>query len=368
MTALPRTSAAIERGMSAGLHIGAQLYVSTDGKAVTDLAFGEARPGVPMTPDTLMVWLSAGKPITAVAIAQLWERGLLGLDDLVVRYIPEFGPHGKDRITIRQLLTHTAGIRGVANAWTDEPWDTIIARICAARPEPGWVPGEKAGYHLASSWYVLGEIVRRVSGRPLDQFAREEIFQPLGMKDSWLALPPERYAEYGQRIGWMRDDESNQGPDVPNMSDDTMAGAALLKPGRSARGPARELGYFYEALLAGGVRNGTRILSPETVRAMTTPQRLGMFDRTFKHVMDWGLGFIIDSKRYDKGAAPYGYGAHASPRAFGHGGSQSSTGFADPEHGLAVALIFNGRCGEERHDQRLRSVLAALYEDLHLTT
>ena len=100
---------AIESGLERGLHVGAQLYVSRDGKPVADLAFGIARDGVPMTPDTIMLWMSSIKPITAVAVAQIWERGKIALDDPVAKYIPAFGDKGKDRITIRHVLTHTGG-------------------------------------------------------------------------------------------------------------------------------------------------------------------------------------------------------------------------------------------------------------------
>src|SRR5260221_1340254 len=108
---LERARKTIESGIEHGLHVGAQLYVSLDGKPVADLAFGMAREGVPMTSDTIMLWMSATKPITVVALAQVWERGKIALDDLVAKYIPAFGAKGKDRITIRHLLTHTGGFR-----------------------------------------------------------------------------------------------------------------------------------------------------------------------------------------------------------------------------------------------------------------
>jgi CubicO group peptidase (beta-lactamase class C family) len=368
---LPRTMAAIERGRAEGLHVGAQVYASLGGRPVADLAVGRARtgPDVPMRPDTLMLWMSATKPVTAVAVAQQWERGRLDLDDPVARHVPEFGAKGKEQITIRHLLTHTAGIRALAGKWEDQPWDGIIAAICAARPEPGWEPGHKAGYHLATSWYLLGEIVRRLDGgaRSYDRYVREEIFTPLGMSDSWIGLPPERYRAYGERVGFMHDthDPRVAGPMHPL---DAEEGAAACRPGSNGRGPARELGFFYEMLLGRGARNGQRLLSPQAVEAITAPHRVGMFDHTFRHVMDWGLGFLVNSARYGADTVPYGYGPHAAPRTFGHGGSQCSTGFADPEHGLAVAIVWNGRAGEPRHDRRLRETLAALYEDVGLAT
>ena len=99
---------------------------------------------------------------------------------------------------------------------------------------------------------------------------------------------------------------------------------------------------------------------------MTSRQREGMFDNTFKRVIDWGLGLIIDSKRYGIENVPYGYGRYASDNTFGHGGSQSSVGFADPDRQLAVGCYFNGMPGEAAHQKRLRAVLDALYEDLGL--
>src|SRR5215207_5669824 len=130
---VPRTRQALEAGIGAGLHLGAQLYASLNGKVLADGALGEDRPGVPLTPDHLMLWLSSTKPVTAVAIAQIWELGRLELDDPVARHIPEFAANGKERITLRHLLTHTAGIRMLDTGW-HEPWEAVIARICAMKP------------------------------------------------------------------------------------------------------------------------------------------------------------------------------------------------------------------------------------------
>ena len=370
----------MEAGLREGLHIGAQAYVSLKGETVADLALGEARPGVPMRPDTLMVWMSSTKPVAAVAVAQLWERGRLELDEPVAAHVPEFAANGKERITIRHLLTHTAGIRGLLGRWEAGAWDEIIAAVCAARPEPDWPAGGKAGYHVATSWYVLGELVRRADehNRPFERYVREMVFEPLGMRDSWVGMPPERFRAYGQRIGWMQD-TSDPVPRPANPEADTEAGAAACRPGSNGRGPARELGRFYEMMLNhGAVVDGApapdspagahpvRVLLPQTVEALTAAHRVGMFDVTFKHVMDWGLGFIVNSNRYGADTVPYGFGPHASPRAFGHSGHQSSSGFADPEHGLAVAVVCNGMPGEAKHDRRMRAVHAAVYEDLGL--
>ncbi len=136
-----------------------------------------------MTPDTLNIWLSTTKPLTAAAFALLWQRGLADLDHPVARYIPEFGNGGKEAITIRHLLTHTAGIRMLNVGWPEASWDEILAKICATRIEPRWVPGQKAGYHLSSSFFVLGELIARLAGEPFRDFVRRELFEQLGMEN-----------------------------------------------------------------------------------------------------------------------------------------------------------------------------------------
>src|SRR5687768_7400980 len=114
---LPRTVELIEQGIADRLHLGAQLYLSKDGQPLADLAVGQSRLDEPMTPDHLTLWLSSSKPIAAVAIAQLWERGLIDLDDRIAAHSPEFAHGGKDPIALRHILTHTAGFRGSANSW-----------------------------------------------------------------------------------------------------------------------------------------------------------------------------------------------------------------------------------------------------------
>ncbi|HVR09158.1 MAG TPA: serine hydrolase domain-containing protein [Thermoanaerobaculia bacterium] len=376
---LPRARQAILDGVRAGIHLGAQLYVSRHGAVIADAAAGESRPGRPLRRDDLMLWLSSTKPVAAVAIAQLWERGRLELDDPVVRHIPEFAAHGKGAITLRHLLTHTAGIRLLDVGWPQDSWDAIVARIAAMRPEPRWVPGRKAGYHHASSWFLLGEIVRRLDGRPFAAYAREEVFAPLDMLDSWIGMPVETYRELREqgRICPVYDTAGSAGgaggAPVP-QGWDSEAWCTGTHPGGNGYGPISQLGRFYEMLLARGRAPGgagapdRRILSPQAVEAMTARHRAGMLDHTFQHVLDWGLGFILDSRQYGAATVPYGYGNHASPRTFGHSGYRSSTAFADPEAGLAVALAFNGTPTDEVHEQRIRSVLDALYEDVGLAS
>jgi len=355
--------AALESGISAGLHLGGQIYVSRADERLVDFAFGTAQPGAEMTREHLMLWLSSGKPVTAIAIAQLWEEGMVALDDPVVEHLPEFGVHGKGDITLRHLLTHTGGIRMLDTGWPRLDWDEIIARIAASRPEPSWVPGHKAGYHRASSWFVLAEIVRRCSGQPFERYVRERIFVPLGMEDCWIGMPEERYRSYGSRIAAMFDTEAQPFEAHPWT---TARRLTTCFPGGNACGPVRQLGRLYEALAGGGRLGAGRILRPQTVEALAARHRVGLFDRTFQCRMDWGLGLIPNSSYLGEESIPYQYGPRASMRTYGHSGYRSSTAFADPEAGIVVALAFNGTPSDEAHGERIRTVLAALYEDLGL--
>lgn len=362
---LPKTREILQEGIEQGLHLGGQLYASRHGKPIADLAFGEVRPGEAMTPEHLMLWLSASKPVTAVALAKLWERGAFALDDPMARHIPEFAAGGKEVITVRHLLTHTGGIRMFETGWPDASWDEIVARICERKLEPRWIPGRTAGYHEASSWFVLGELIHRLDGRPFERYLREEVLEPLAMRDSWIGMPAERHREYGERIAptW-----NTEKPDAPSHGWESEPRCIRPSPGGNGRGPLRELGRFYEMLLADGTLDGVRLLTPQTVAAVTSRHRVGLEDKTFRAKLDWGLGFIVDSKHYRQDRLPYGYGPHASTHTFGHSGYRSVVAFADPDHALAVALAWNGTPADAAHETRTTRTLAALYEDLDLAS
>ncbi len=360
---LPQAVAHAEQGIRDGLHKGVQLYVSLDGCAVANCGIGESRDGVAMTRETLTLWVSAGKPLTAVAVMRLVEDGRVGLGQPVAAHIPEFAQQGKEGVTVRHLLTHTAGLRQIVLGWPNDPWDEIIHRICQTGLQDGWVPGERAGYDAGKSWFVLGELVRRLEGRPVDDVVREDIMRPLGMRDSWMAIPPDVLAGYGDRLGhvWAH---KPAGLKLLRSHDPVVVGAP--SPGASCRGPICELGFFYEMLLNRGQRDGCQILEPATAALMTQRHREGLFDETFGHTIDFGLGLIVDSNRYGPETVPYGFGKYCSPRAFGHGGARSSIGFADPEYGLVVAAVANGCPPEPIHNERFRRLLTLIYEDLGL--
>ncbi|HEY0008055.1 MAG TPA: serine hydrolase domain-containing protein [Tepidisphaeraceae bacterium] len=354
---MQRAERVIRAGKEQGLHRGAQLFVHHRGQTVCDQAFGEAQPDVAMRNTTPMLWMSAGKPLAAVAMLQQIERGRATLDTRVAQVLPAFARNGKDAITIRHLLTHTAGFRGPLNSFTPGPWEAIIERVCRLKQEPGWTPGEKAGYHVGSSWFILGELVRLLDGRRYEQYVREEIFARVGVNTSTVGLLS--IEEYDART------TSIVAPDFPgNHPVDALT---VCRPGANARGPIRDLAQFYISLL----NHDGRLLSSEMSRQMVARQREGMFDHTFKEITDWGWGVKLDSKRYktrEERPEQYGYGLHASDQTFGHSGNQCSCAFADPAHDLVVAWCTNGMPGEAAHQERQNAINTAIYEDLKLAS
>lgn len=377
---LPRAAAVLQQGIDAGLHLGAQLSVRLHGKPVADLALGHSRPGVAMGSDTLALWLSAGKPATAVGIALLLDRGLIDLDAPVAAYLPAFAAGGKEGVTVAHVLTHTGGFRHAGSNTSPEPWDAVLAKICESSLQPGATPGGQAGYHVAGGWYVLGELLRRLDPQhlPPGGFVRAEVFEPLGMTDCWVGMPPERFEFYGDRIG-LDFDTTNQEAPKPLAFFNSQAGSVLSRPGGNARGPMSQLALLYDELLRcqgdleSRVTDRPPLLTRETALLFTGRRREGMFDETFKHTIDWGYGFLIDSKQYGGpgggghgGQHPYGYGPHASAATFGHGGNQSVSAFADPAAGLTVAWAANGLPGPAKHERRAAAVNGAIYEDLGL--
>jgi CubicO group peptidase (beta-lactamase class C family) len=348
-----------------GLHRGAQLHVRHRGDAA-DVCVGDARDGVAMTPDRLLPWFSCTKLVTAVAVLQLWERGALALDDPVADHVPEFAAAGKGSVTIRHLLTHTAGLAlPLGDDPTADTWDDLLAAACSAPLREHWRPGWRAAYDPRGGFHVLGEVVQRVAGRPFADHSSEEVLEPLGMGDSWMALDPTRRRDYGARVGSMWATAPGKQARLIQTYEEPEA-FAEARPSSGGIGPARDLVRVPAMLLGRGSLDGERLLTEATVEAATARHRAGLKDETFGAIIDWGLGIMVSSSQYLGRPAPYGYGNHASLRAFGHGGSQSSIAFADPEHDLAVALICNGLPGEPAHHRRTQPVLTSIYEALGL--
>jgi len=342
-------------GVTDGRHPGAQLYVSRHGTPLLEFACGEAAPGVPLTVDSVTAWFSASKPLTAMAIACLYDRGRLGLDDPVRQYLPDFGA-GKESCTIRHVLTHTGGFAEAVRQADDKPWDELIAEICAYPAE--YAPGTRAGYHATAGWYVLAEIVRLVDGRTIDRFVAEELFGPAGMAGSHMGIPPAQQTALGDRLAKVALGRTERTPFADEAfitRFNSVREMARVNPSGGIRGPARDLGRFYELLLAKGQAASGAVLDPRTVELFTACHRWDMPDATLMGAnLAWGLGFGLH------GNADIHRGA--SRRVFGHSGMVSSVGLGDPVWGLSCVVITTGLLDPMTNARRLRDATGGAFE------
>jgi CubicO group peptidase (beta-lactamase class C family) len=348
----------VEAQRQEGMHDGAQLYVSRHGETLLDVAIGESRPGRPLDAGDLMLWYSSGKPLTTVAVLQLWERGRLGLDDPVARYVSSWGA-GKEEATLRHVLLHTAGFTMVGRGElfdTDLPYHEAVARIAAHPAE--WRPGTRAGYHPTSGWKVLGAVVEAVDGRPVERYLAEEVTGPAGMTESRLGVPLPDQERLGDRLApvhWKGHAFMAPDGDGVRMLEYHIERihnqpwfVAKVEPGGGMRGPARELGRFYECLLG----FGPALVDPRTVELMAAVHRYGVPDTTFAGMkIPWGLGVQV------AGSMSGGPGR----RAFGHSGMASSRGMADPDAGLVFVFVANGLPDPLSNEQRMSELTDALY-------
>ena len=347
--------AALEAGRKSGRHPGAQLYVSRYGRPVLEFACGDTLARGPMRTDSLTSWFSASKPLTAMAIGILIDRDEIRLDDPVCKFLPGFG-NGKERCTIRHVLTHQGGFANALPNESDLAWDEIVETICAAAAE--YEPGTKAGYHPTTGWYILGELVRVVDGRPIDHFLRAEIFDPLGMAESHMGIGPAEQKSLAGRLARTVNGRSER----PAFASEKFVERwnseqeiARVNPGGGIRGPARDLGRFYEMLLAGGKVGERHIVNRGTVDLFTACHRWGLPDLTLANaVLAWGLGFALHGNA-DMPLA-------ASRRVFGHPGMVSSIGMADPERRLVCVIITTGFLDPLTNARRLREVAGAVVE------
>jgi CubicO group peptidase (beta-lactamase class C family) len=330
---------AIEQLVASGEERGLQVAVYQHGVQVVDAVAGVAdlATGRLVTPDTPFFSFSIGKGVAATVVHVLAERGALAYDTPIVALWPEFGAHGKERTTIRHALSQSAGVPGLPPGLTVEDmcdWEKMCAIIAAS--EPWWEPGTKIGYHAVTFGYIIGEIVRRASGKPISQVLREEVAGPLGVADELFFGVP---AAELNRLARLEDAAGSQG-----MMDGVPADSPMLKIGpwectTAAYGnradvlqanipaggtvTARAVTRMYAALL--GEVDGVRLISPERLREVSTVAMSGP-DQVFGFPTAWGLGYSISQN---------------PPTEFGVGGVGGSNAFADTATGTTFALTKN---------------------------
>lgn len=329
----------------------AQLCVLRDGQVIVDRAFG-------CRPDALFWTFSAGKPFAALLVHRLAERGLLTLDDPVARHWPEFGRHGKDGITVRHVLRHRAGLpvaRGLvldALAMTD--WHRSIRAIEHARPR--WPPGQVPAYHIISYGFILGELVRRLTGRPVDEYLRTEFLGPLALRDVHLGLPD---------AAWPRH-VPVRGGGIPGLAGRSLVNRRRTRqaviPSAGVSATARDLATFYLALSRGGELDGVRILRAATVAAARRPTSDGEIDRFLGLPIRWSEGFQLGGPASDP-AAGRPMGRRSGAETFGHNGSNCCIAWADPVRRLVLVHLTDrltrGHAGARHLGAVADAVLAA---------
>jgi len=356
----------LERQFAAGEHIGANVCVYHRGRKVVDLWGGlfDEDTKTPWQADTMAVSFSTTKGLTATCLHILADRGLVDYQAPVSTYWPEFAKNGKEKITVYHLLTHQAGLapvpEGIYGAGLFD-WDAVIHGL--EEDEPAWEPGTASGYHAITFGFLVGEVVRRVSGKRIGQFLRDEVCAPLGLKDMYIGAPvgvepqiarlksrmaptPELMKQMLQRLSsgqplieplmeramGARPGQMLSGGNQEHDVFDTPEGHRAEIPAANGIMTARVLARMYACLGNGGELDGARLMSPERVQIMSKLQTRRP-DKVIVVDVGWALGYMTGGIE--------GWPQGPRETAFGHAGLGGSIGYCDPEIGLAFGFTTN---------------------------
>jgi CubicO group peptidase (beta-lactamase class C family) len=342
-------------GLLDGGDVGGSVAVFVDGEPVVDVwgGFADADRTTPWQRDTITGVWSVTKTMTALSALVLADRGDLDLAAPVSRYWPEFAAAGKEAVLVRHLLGHTAGLpdwEGPVEELYD--WPAATARLAAQAPQ--WEPGTAAGYHSLTQGFLVGEVIRRITGRSLGDFFAAEVAGPLGA-DFSIGLP----AEHDHRVALSvpppsRDEDFTSAPDssaapVPGTpvrvrDGNSLAWRRAQIPAASGFGNARSVALVQSALACGGAVRGVRLLSPAGCDRAREEQFSGQ-DRRLGMPARWGLGYGL-------------FGA-----TLGWGGWGGSLVMVDPVGRMAVAYVTN-QMREPADDVRGLELVMSAYDGL----
>jgi CubicO group peptidase (beta-lactamase class C family) len=367
-----RVREAFAEGFRERGEIGAAVAVTLDGETVVDLWAGHADPRRtrPWTRETIVHLYSVTKGMTALCAHRLIERGALDLDAPVARYWPEFSQRGKHAISVRWLLSHRAGLPALRTPLAPETlydWDAMCSALAAAEP---CVPPGQLSYHPVTFGWLVGELVRRVDGRSLGRFFREEIAEPLGA-DLHIGLgpaeekraaditalepPPELVAAFGS--------EAPAGPPLLVLAFVNPSGTGDHNspqhrraeiPAINGHGSALALARIYGALARGGELDGVRLLAPAAIERARSQQARDM-DTLMGVTVRMGLGYWLGQP----GVPGFAFGPNEG--AFGHPGAGGSLGFADPQARLGFGYVTNRMGSSIEVDPRAQALIEAVY-------
>ncbi len=347
----------IESQVLAGLTPGMQVIIARHGQVVLDKAIGIARcqPLTPVTPQTLFYSWSTVKPITAMCIHLLVERGKLDLDDPIAKHWREFGKHGKDRVTVRHVLAHRGGFPTTPEAinHTDPGnWEAIIRVMEDIHLK--WEPDSAIEYHPLNFGWVLAELLRRVDGRPIEIFMRDEFLRPLGMNDSYLKIDG---AELSRTVELYAPADFADGVESATAFNRPIMRLAVI-PAGGLHTTARDMARFYQMLLNGGELDRVRVLQAETIKRARTPAyKPGERERDNNLPAHKSLGFGLGGY-----AECMWGGANARISTFGHNGFATNVTFADVERDLICIVLNNGMQPDPVNDKRHRHICNTLWD------
>ncbi len=373
-----------ERNFRERGEVGASVCVTVNGETVVDLWSGIARRDTQAqwTPETISIVFSSTKGATALCAHILTSRGQLDLDAPVAKYWPEFAQAGKANIPVSMLLNHQAGLPGLREplphgAYAD--WDFMVNAL--AKEEPLWEPGTRNGYHALTIGWLVGEVVRRVSGKSLGTFFQDEVAKPLGL-DFWIGLPEEKEACVAPMIGTKPDLDSpffremttrgtitslammNTGGYMGSKPEfDTRKAHAAEIGGGGGITNARGLAGMYALLACGGKLKGVELVSPDVLARMGQVSSATGKDAVLLMPTRFALGFM---KSMDNRRAPIGIldSAITSEDAFGHVGAGGSFGFADPVAKMSFGYTMNKMGAGILLTDRGQSLVDATYRSL----
>jgi CubicO group peptidase (beta-lactamase class C family) len=333
----------------------AALCVGRNGKALEPHFFGRQRPerdAPPLRKDALFLLASITKPVTVTAVMLLAERGRLSLEDPVAAYVPRFAAHGKGDVRLRHLATHTSGLPDMLPnneqlRAAHQPLARFVEETCRLAPQ--FAPGTNVQYQ-SMGIAVLAEVVHQVSGQTLAEFLRQELFVPLGMHDTSLGWQPEKK----ERIAGLRISPKDQKTD---WNWNTPYWLGFGAPWGGLISSPADMARFCLMMLNGGALDGVRVLSPATVRAMTTNQLSGMpqVSEVERRCRPWGLGWRLQWL-----AEPSSFGDLLGPHCYGHWGATGTLAWLDPD-ARAFGLLFTTQPLEERYRlmARISNIVAA---------
>ncbi|TXS44574.1 serine hydrolase domain-containing protein [Streptomyces sp. t39] len=356
--------------------LGAAVSVIVDGDPVVDLWGGWADAGRtrPWERDTLVNVWSTTKGPTALCAHLLADRGLLDLDAPVAVYWPEFAAAGKEKVLVRHLLSHRAGLAGLREPHSLDDlydWDLTCSRLAAT--EPWWEPGTRSGYHALTYGHLVGEVVRRITGVLPGDFLAAEITGPLGI-DFTIGLPDEESGRVAELVHPQAAPGGEQAaafaqlppvavaalanPGTGIAAANTAAWRAAQIPAANGHGTARAVAALYGIVAGRGEHGGRRVLSAEAAERVREGQGAC-------RDLVLGAGFARDT---EVALGLWLSGAHGSygpnPRAVGHDGFGGSCGLADPEAGLSLGYVMNRMGPHIADDPRKTALVAAVHRSL----